>query len=58
MPEYRIYLIGPDKHISHRVELICTDDQTAKEKAEQLVDGLEVELWEGTRLNKTFPSED
>ena len=54
MPDYRVYLIGADGHISQRIELECPDDPTAKETAKRLVDGLDVELWKGERRIETF----
>ena len=32
MQEYRAYLIGPDGHFVKRVELVCADDEAAKEQ--------------------------
>ena len=42
---YRAYLIDAEGHISRRVDLVCVDDEAAKERARQLVDGHDVELW-------------
>jgi hypothetical protein len=39
MAEYRAYIIGGDGHFIRAVELLCPDDDTAKEYAKQLVDG-------------------
>ena len=36
MPEY---FIGHDGHIMQRLDLICADDETAKQQAKYLVDG-------------------
>jgi hypothetical protein len=36
------------------VELVCSNKESAKEQAEQLVDGHDVELWEGERLIEIF----
>jgi hypothetical protein len=47
-------LIGPDGHVSERIELVCDDEDTAKERARSLVDGLDVELWEGARRIETY----
>jgi len=33
MQEYRAYLIGRDGHIIHRVDILCDDDEAAKERA-------------------------
>ena len=54
MRGYNAYLIGPDGHIIRRIELICPDDQAAKAEAKKLVDGHDVELWEGARMIGTF----
>ena len=40
--EYRAYIIGPDGHIQERIELLCADDNAAKERAKALVDGHDV----------------
>jgi hypothetical protein len=56
MLEYRAYLIGRDGHIVHRVDILCVDDEAAKERAQLLVDGHTVELWQGTRRIATFPT--
>ena len=54
MSEYRAYLVDRDGHIKHRVDLICEDEEGAKERAKLLVDGHDVELWFGTRRIATF----
>ena len=51
MPEY---LIGSNGRIQQRIELVCEDDTTAKERADQLVDGHDVELWQLGRKIVTF----
>ena len=56
MLEYRAYLIGRDGHIVHRVDILCVDDEAAKERAQLLVDSHTVELWQGTRRIATFPT--
>ena len=55
MQEYRAYLIGPDGHIIQRTDMICTDDEAAKERAKQLVDGHDGELWQLGRRIAIFP---
>ena len=57
MHAYRAYLIGHDGHIVSRVDLLCQDDQSAKDKAKQLVDGHDVELWDGAKKIAVFKSE-
>jgi hypothetical protein len=54
MQEYRAYVIAPDGRIKQRVDLACADDGEAKETAKQLVDGHDVELWQGARLVAVF----
>jgi hypothetical protein len=44
--EYRAYIMGADGHILNRIDLLCADDDEAKERAKQLVDGYDVELWQ------------
>ena len=54
--EYRVYIIGEDGHIRQRVDLVCSDDELARTEAAQLVDGHDVELWQGTRRIARFPA--
>jgi hypothetical protein len=46
MPGYDAYLIGRDGHIKDRHVIVCDDEEEAKRRAKQLVDGHAVELWE------------
>jgi hypothetical protein len=50
VPEYRAYLVGEDGHFFNFEEMVCDDDAAALERARQLVDGHDVELWNGARL--------
>ena len=54
MAEYRAYIIGTDARFMRAVELVCPDDDAAKEYAKQLVDGHDVELWQGDRRIERF----
>ena len=54
MQDYRAYILGPDGHIQNRVDIVCEDDEAAKERAKQLVDGHDVELWQSARHIATF----
>jgi hypothetical protein len=54
MQEYRAYIMGPDGHVQRRVDLRCKDENTAKERAKQLVDGHDVELWQLDRQIAKF----
>lgn len=52
--EYRAYVIGPDDRIVSRVDLICEDDDDAKERARELVDDHAIELWRGAECLARF----
>ena len=54
MPDYRVYVIGMDGHFSSSIPLECADDTEAMEKAKQLVDGHDVELWQRDRKVARF----
>ena len=54
MNDYRVYVIGSDGHILDRIDLVCADDDAAKERAKQLVDGRDVELWQLGRMIAQF----
>lgn len=51
---YRAFVIGRDGHVMGRVDLLCADEEEAKERARQLVDGHAIELWEGSRRIERF----
>ena len=57
MQEYRAYILGPNGHIQNRVDLVCEEEAMAKDKAKQLVDGHDIELWQGDRMIATFKAE-
>jgi hypothetical protein len=54
VPEYRAYIIGLDERIQSRVDLICDHEADAMAQAKQLVDGHDVELWQGARKVARF----
>jgi hypothetical protein len=56
MEEYSAYLVGPDGRIASRIDLICEDENSAREKARQLADGCAVELWFGDRKIAEYPA--
>ena len=58
MQHYRAYFPGPDGHILSVVDLSCENDEEASEKACQLVEGQDVELWQGERFLNTFKTSD
>lgn len=45
--EYRAYLVDQNGHVTGRIDLVCQDEDTARQRAKQLVDGHAVELWQG-----------
>jgi hypothetical protein len=51
---YRAYLIGLDGHFIKSVDLSYENDDAAIEKAKQLVDGHDVELWQQARKVAVF----
>ncbi|MBR0755355.1 hypothetical protein JQ604_24490 [Bradyrhizobium jicamae] len=53
---YYAYVMGHDGHIQNRIAILCDDDEEAKRLAKQLVDGHDVELWQGTRMVATLPN--
>lgn len=54
MLEYRAYVLDRDGHITHRIDLICEGEEAAKGRAKQLVDGQDVELWQGNQRIALF----
>jgi hypothetical protein len=57
MLEYRAYLIDRFGQITDHVDLVCGDDEAAKERIKQLVDGHAIELWHEGRMVATFAPE-
>ncbi len=57
MHAYRAYLIDRDGHIIHRVDIVCDNEADALARAELLVDGHDIELWDGARKIATFKHE-
>jgi hypothetical protein len=54
MQKYRAYIIAPGGHIQRRVDLVCANEVAAKEQAKALVDGQDLELWQGARKLARF----
>ena len=46
---YRAYVLNKDDSIRLAIDLYCADDDAACERAQQLVDGHDIELWCGPR---------
>jgi beta-glucosidase-like glycosyl hydrolase len=49
MPEYRAYILSDDDHIQSYETMACVDDESAITAAKRLVNGCDVELWQGAR---------
>lgn len=49
MRDYRVYVVGPDRHFIEKFEFQCADDDQAIERAKQYVDGHDIELWQQGR---------
>jgi hypothetical protein len=57
MPPYRVYLIGPDNHITGLHVAECEDDAAAMAQAAGLVTREHgVETWQGNRLVGQVPA--
>ena len=56
MQDYRVFVIGPDGHVIDPFEFWCRYDDEAKEKAKQLLDGQDIELWHQERKIAEFKS--
>jgi hypothetical protein len=54
--EYRACILDKDGQFLGPIELMCTEDETAKQFAKQLVDGHDAELWQQDRQIAKFPS--
>jgi hypothetical protein len=52
--DYRAYLVATDGHFTKAIDLECPDDEAAMEKAKQLVNGHDVELWQRQRKVAVF----
>jgi hypothetical protein len=51
MPHYRIYTVDIDGHISGPPSVeSCGDDDEANRRAKDLLNGSDVELWDGARF--------
>jgi hypothetical protein len=52
--EYRAFVIGADGHVVDRYDLFCASQDEARDRAKQLVDGQDIELWRGAQKIATF----
>ena len=59
MPFYRLYTLEAGKHIaSPPREIECETDELAVQRATQLLDGKDIEVWERARLVTRLSSKD
>jgi hypothetical protein len=58
MQHYRVYVIGLDGHFIRSIDLSCADDSAAIKSAKRLVDGHDIELWQGDRKITAFKHTD
>jgi hypothetical protein len=49
MLDYRIYTFTSDNHIADAAVINCETDQEAIEKARQLIEGRDIEVWQRAR---------
>jgi hypothetical protein len=49
-----VYVIGLDGHFIRSIDLSCADDSAAITSAKRLVDGHDIELWQGDRKIAAF----
>ena len=50
MPDYRLYCVGEDGHITNRHDYAGKDDLDALAQAQKLCGQHEIEVWEGARF--------
>ena len=57
MPKYRIFTVGHDQHFVGVPEFVeCVDDNEAVDKAMQLMNGRDVEIWDHRRKVARLPN--
>jgi hypothetical protein len=50
MPEYRLYAVTRDNHFNGApAQITCESDEDAILKAQEMVNGHDIELWSGNR---------
>jgi hypothetical protein len=54
MTHYRAYLLDQNRHVISVANLQCANEQEARECAQQLVDGNDIELWQLDRRIAVF----
>jgi hypothetical protein len=54
MAHYRAYLVGQDSYFIKAIDLDCEDDAAVRKRAQKMVDGHDVELWQHARRIAKF----
>lgn len=58
MPDYRVYPIDEKGHIVGSPKILtCDEEEEAVRKAKSLVNGHDIEVWQGNRYLGRLPSE-
>ena len=52
--EHRAFVIGTDGRVQDRHDLICENEAEARERAERLMNGHDIELWQLDRILAVF----
>ena len=59
MPEYRVYRITHGNAVAGPPTILeCTSDRAAVIEAKKLLNGLDLEVWEGSRVVSRLKSKD
>ena len=54
MAHYKAYVIGDDGRVERAHDLVCPDDDAARDAARKLVDDRDIELWQLARKVTKF----
>ncbi|MHC2017206.1 hypothetical protein [Methylobacterium sp. CM6247] len=57
-PAYRVFLLAKTGGVIGMVPFAVQDDSEAVERAKAMVDGHDIELWDGSRFIEHFPPAD
>lgn len=59
MAQYRLYSVDPNGHVVGPPKVLaCASDEEVIGKVRSMLDGLNVEIWKGTRRVKKLVSKD
>ena len=57
VPDYRVYGVNKDGQLAEATQISAVSDDEAKLIAHKMLDGADVEIWEGARLVARLPHE-